>query len=215
MPLLERTFPCNVAAHGVTEVLIIPLKAGVFSPDLSESLSSAMASTVTISPKPVTGSREEPLSTTPLYGELHLHTFPRLCWRSSERCKVRVVVDRPRLCWASSVDPNVEGLKNSNTHQLVVKAILSVLTLRPQELWSLKELPFTILVVHATTWKWRSLDSRQLCGFQSPWLETCTQRRLWQGRSGQQLGRFPGKLYFFFWCFRKKLSAQETRNKEK
>ena len=70
-----------------------------------------------------TGSKEEPLLTTPLYGELHLHTFPRICWRSSEWRKVRVVVDRPRLCRASSVDANVESLKNSNTHQQIVKAI--------------------------------------------------------------------------------------------
>ena len=61
-----------------------------------------------------TGSKEEALLT-PLYGELHLHTFPRICWQSSERRKVRVVVDRPCLCRASSVDAKFEGLKNSNT----------------------------------------------------------------------------------------------------
>ena len=70
-----------------------------------------------------TGSKEEPLLTTPLYSELHLHTFPRICWRSREWRKVRVVVDRPRLCRAASVDANVEGLKNSNTHQQIAKAI--------------------------------------------------------------------------------------------
>ena len=113
-------FPCNVAAHCVAEVLI-RMKACVFSRILSESLSSARPSTVTISPN--TGSKEEPLLTTPLYGELHLHTFPRICWRSSERRKVRVVVDRPRLCRGSSVDANVDGLKTSNTHQRIAKAI--------------------------------------------------------------------------------------------
>ena len=50
----------------------------------------------------------------------------------------------------------------------------SVLMLRPQELWwSLKKLPFTIFVVHATTWKWLSLDSHRLWGFQSSCHATC------------------------------------------
>ena len=84
-----------------------------------------------------TGSKEEPLLT-PLYGELHLHTFPRICWRSSERRKVRVIVDRPRLCRASSVDANVEGLKNSNTHQRIPKAIFFSFDAPSQELRSLR-----------------------------------------------------------------------------
>ena len=187
-----------------------------------------------------TGGKEERLLTTPLYGELHLHTFPRICWRSRERRKVRVVLDRPRLCRASSVDANVDGLKNSNTHQRIAKAIFfsldvvndktlfptnvvytthdwhdfSVLMLRPQELWSLKKLPFTIFVVHATTWKWLSLDSRRLWGFQSSCHATCKQRQVWPGAGGQQLGRDSVRRKFFFLYFRKKLHARATRNKE-
>ena len=159
-----------------------------------------------------TGSKEEPLLT-PLYGELHLHTFPHICWRSSERRKVRVVVDRPRLCRASSVDANVEGLKNSNTHQRIAKAIFFSFVASSQELWSLKKLPFTIFVVHATTWKWLSLDSRRLCGFQWSCHATCKQRRVWPGAGGQQLDRFRRKFFFFLY-FRKKLRARATGNKE-
>ena len=143
-----------------------------------------------------TGSKEEPLLT-PLYGELHLHAFPRICWRSSERRKVRVIVDRPRLCRASSVDANVEGLKNSITHQRIVKAIFFSFDAPSQELRSLKTLPFTIFVVRATTWKWLSLDSRRLCGFQSSCHATCKQRRVWAGAGGRQLGRFRRKFFFF------------------
>ena len=180
-----------------------------------------------------TGNKEEPLLTTPLYGELHLHTFPRICWRSSERRKVRVVVDQPRLCRASSVDANVEGFKNSNTHQRIAKAIFFSFDAPSQELWSLRKLPFTIFVVDATTWTWLSLkgeqllslkgeqllslDSRRLCGFQSSCHATCKQRRVgyeWPGAGGQQLGRFQRNFFFFFWYFRKKLRARATRNKE-
>ena len=50
VPFWRGRFPCNVAAHCVAEVLI-RLKACVFSRVLSESLSSARPSTVTISPK--------------------------------------------------------------------------------------------------------------------------------------------------------------------
>ena len=140
-----------------------------------------------------TGSKEETLLT-PLYGELCLHTFPRICWRSSERRKVRVVVDRPRLCRASSVDANVEGLKNSNTHQRIARAIFFSFDAPSQELWSLKKLPFTIFVVHATTWMWLSLDSRRL---QSSCHAASKQRRVWPGADGQQLGRFWMKFFFF------------------
>ena len=109
-----------------------------------------------------TGSKEEPLLTTPhsLYGELHLHTFPRICWRSRERRKVRVVVDfffelraLTRTSTAWKIPTHTSGSWRPS---------FSVLMLRPQELWSLKELPLTIFVVHATTWKWLSLDSRRL-----------------------------------------------------
>ena len=157
---------------------------------------------------PNTGNKEEPLLTPP-YGELHLHTFPRICWRSRELRKVRVVVDRPRLCRAPGVDANVEGLKNSNTHQRIAKAIFfsfdwcSV----PRTL-KLKNLRFTIFVVHATTWKWLSLaSSRLLYGFQSSCHATCKQWRVWPGAGGQQLGRFRRK--FFFLVFSEK--ATETK----
>ena len=86
----------------------------------------------------------------------------------------------------------------------------SVLMLRPQEFWSLKKLPFTIFVVHATTWKWLSLDSRRLLGFQS----SCHESRgeCDRARAGSSLVDFEG--IFFFWYFRKKLRARGTRNKE-
>ena len=74
----------------------------------------------------------------------------------------------------------------------------SVLMLRPQERWSLNKPPFTIIVVHATTWKWLSLDSCRLCGFQSSCHATCKQRRVWPGAGGQKLGRFRRKFFFFF-----------------
>ena len=162
VPFWRGRFPCNVAAHCVAEVcILIRLKACAFSCVLS--LSPLQGLQPWQFPQN-TGSKEEPLLT-PLYGELHLHTFPRICWRSSERRKVRVVVDRLRLCRASSVDANVEVLKNSDTHQRIAKAIFFSFDAPSQELWSLK-LPFTIFAVHATTWKCLSLDSRRLCGFQ-------------------------------------------------
>ena len=161
-----------------------------------------------------TGSKEEPLLT-PLYGELHLHTFPRICWRSSERRKVRVIVDRPCLCRASSVDANVEGLKNSITHQRIAKAIFFSFDAPSQELRSLKKLPFTIFVVRATTWKWLSLDSRRLCGFQSSCHATCKQRRVWAGAGGWQLGRFRRKLFIFFLVFSEKATRAGDEKQRK
>ena len=88
----------------------------------------------------------------------------------------------------------------------------SVLMLRPQELWSLKKLPCTIFVVHATTWKWRSLDSRRLLGFQSSTHATCKQRWVWPGAGGQQLGRFRRK---FFFCIFGKSYARGGRETKK
>ena len=163
-----------------------------------------------------TGSKEEPLLTTPLYGELHLHTFPRICWRSSEWRKVRVVVDRPRLCRASSVDANVEGLKHS-THQRIVKAIFFSFDAPSSRTLKLKKSsprPFTIFVVHATIWKWLSLDSRRLCGFQSSCHGTCKQRWVWPGADGQQLGRFRRKFFFFFVFSEKATRAGDEKQRK-
>ena len=164
-----------------------------------------------------TGSREEPLLTTPLYGELHLHTFPRICWQSSERRKVRVVVDRPRLCWALSVDANVDGLKNSNTHQWIAKAIFFSFDAPSSRTLKLKKasLHYKFFVVHATTWKWRSLDSRRRLGFQSSTRATCKQRWVWPGAGGQQLGRFRRKFFFFFFCIFGKSYARGGRETQK
>ena len=159
-----------------------------------------------------TGSKEEPLLTTPLYGGLHLHTFPRICWRSSERRKVRVIVDRPRLCRASSVDANVGGLKNSNTHQRIAKAILlsfdapssRTLKLNKASLhyfrrpchhlrvalpWFLSALGFSIVMS---------------CNLQAEASVT-----------GGSMVDFEGSFFFFrYWYFRKKLRTRATRNKE-
>ena len=216
MPFWRGRFPCDVAAHCVAEVcILIRLKACVFSRVLS--LSPLQGLQPWQFPQN-TGSKEE-LLLTPLYGELHFHTFPRICWRSSKRRKVRarVVVDRPRLCRASSVDANVEGLKNSNTHQRIAKAIFFSFDAPSQELWSIKKLPFTIFVVHATTWKCLSLYSRRLCGFQSSCHAACylVAEASVTGRGRAAAWSISKEVFFFFfWYFRKKLRARATRNKE-
>ena len=125
VPFWRGRFPCNIAAHCITEVLIVRLKSRVFSRVLSESLSSARPSTVTISPKH--GQQRRTLvdnSTSwrapPPYFPSSLLTKQRTAanGRKSERSSIG-----PRLCGASSDDASVEGLKNSNTHQQIAKAI--------------------------------------------------------------------------------------------
>ena len=159
------------------------------------------------------GSKKEPLLATPLYGELHLHIFPRICWRSSGRRKVRVVVDRPAFVELRVLTRTSTAWKIPTHTSGSRRPSFSVLMLRPQELWSLKKLPFTIFAVHATTWKWLSLDSRRLWGFQSSCHATCKQRRAWQGAGGQQLGRFRRK--FFFLCIFRKSYARGRRETKK
>ena len=209
VPFWRGRFPCNVAAHCVADWVLIRLKACIFSRVLSESPLQGLQPWQF--PQNM-GSKEKALLTTPLYGELHLHTFPRICWRSSERHKVRVVIDRPRLCRASSVDANVDGLKNSNTHQRIAKAIFFSFDAPSSR--TLK-LPFTIFVVHAPP---ESGSPLILVGF---WVFNrrvmhCNQRRVWPGvggGGGGQLGRFRRKFFFFLY-FRKKLRTRATRNKE-
>ena len=115
-----------------------------------------------------TGSKEEPLLTTPLYGELHLHTSPRICWRSSERRKIRVVVDRPHLCRAWSIEANVEGLKNSNTHQRIAKAISFSFDAPSSRTLKLRKSPPSLFSSSMPPPESGfSLNSRRLCGLQS------------------------------------------------
>ena len=92
----------------------------------------------------------------------------------------------------------------------------SVLMLRPKNSEAEKKLPFTIFVVHATTWKWLSLDSRGLCGFQSSCHATCKQRRvcMWPARGRAAPWSISKEVFFLCVCFRKKLRARATRNKE-
>ena len=214
VPFWRGRFPCNVAAHCVAEVLI-RLKACVFSSVLSESLSSAQGLPPWQFPQ-TTGSKEEPLLTTPLYGELHLHTFPRISWRSSEWRKVRVVVDRPRLCRASSVDANVESLKNSNTHQRITKAIFFTFDAPSSRILKLKKAalhyfrrPCHHLKV-ALTWFSSALRFSIVvsCNLQAEASVT--------GRGRAEAWSICAKevFFFFFWYFRKKLRARATRNKK-
>ena len=165
-----------------------------------------------------TGSKDEPLLTTPLYGELHLHTFPRICWRSSERRKVRVVVDRPPPL--SSFERWRERWRlekfNTHQHQRIAKAIFFSFEAPSSRSLKVKKLPFTIFVVHATTWnlwKWLSLDSHRLCGFQSSCHATCKQKRVWPGAGGQQLGRFRS-FFFFFGIFGKSYARGRRETKK-
>ena len=161
-----------------------------------------------------TGSKEEPLLTTPLYGELHLHTFRCICWRSSERrMQSQVVVDRPRLCRAVSVDANVDGLKNSNTHQRIAKAIFFSFDAPSSRTLKLKKasLHYFRRPCHqmkvAVPW------------FSSAfWFSIVVSWNLQAEASVTGRGRAAAwsisKEVFFFWYFRKKLRAQTTRNKE-
>ena len=158
-----------------------------------------------------TGSKEEPLLT-PLNGELHLHTFPRICWRSSKRRKVRVVVNRPRLCRASSADANVEGLKNSNTHQRIAKAIFFSFVAPSQELWSLKKLPFTIFYDMPPPQSGSPLILVGFAVFNRRVMQLVSRGECDRARAGSSLADFEGS--FFFLNFRKKLRARATRNKE-
>ena len=154
---------------------------------------------------------------TPLYGELHLHTFPRICRRSSEWRKVRVIVDRPRLCRASSVDANVEGLKNSNTHQRIAKAIFFSFDAPSSRTLKLKKAPLHYFrrpchhLKVALPWFSSALRFSIVvsCNLHAEAPGKCD-----RARAGSSLVDFEGSFYLFFWFFRKKLLARATRNKE-
>ena len=141
--------------------------------------------------------------------------FPSICWRSSERWKVRVVVDRPRRCRASSVDANVDGLKNSNTHQRTAKAIFFSFDAPSSRTLKLKKasLHYFRRPPHHLKLKWLSLDSRRLLGFQSSCHATCQQRRVWPGAGGQQLGRFRRKFLFLVFSEKATRMGDEKQRK--
>ena len=158
------------------------------------------------------GSEEEPLLTTPLYGDLHLHTFPCICWRSSERRKVRVVVDRPRLCRASSVDANVEGLKNSNKHQRIAKAIFfSFDALSSRTMMKLKKAPLHYFRRPCHHLKVALPWCSSAMGFSIVMSCNLHAEASATGR-GWAAAWSISKEFFFFWYFRKKLRARATRN---
>ena len=163
-----------------------------------------------------TCSKEEPLLTAPLYGDLHLHTFPRICWQGSERRKVRVVVvDRPRLCRASSADANVEGLKNSNTHQRIAKAIFfSFDALSSRTLMKLNKAPPSLF--SSSMPPPESGSPLILVGygvFNRRVMQLASRGECDRARVGSSLVDFEGSI-FFFGIFGKNLHARATRNKE-
>ena len=83
-----------------------------------------------------TDSKEEPLLTTPLYGELHLHTFRRICLRSSERRKSEWSSIGPAFVELRALTRTPKAWKTPTHTSGSRRPSFSVLMLRPQELWS-------------------------------------------------------------------------------
>ena len=69
--------------------------------------------------------------------------------------------------------------------------------------------PWLCIVVHATSWEWRTLDSHRLCGFQLSCHAICKQRRTWLRAGGQQLGQSN-----FFLCFWKSYMGGQRETKK-
>ena len=161
-----------------------------------------------------TGSKEE-LLLTPLYGKLHLHTFPRICWRNSERRKVRVVVDRPRLCRASSVDANVEGLKNSNTHQRIAKAIFFSFDAPSSRTLKLKKLPLASLFSSSMPPP-ESGSPLILIGFavfNRRVMQLASRGECERARAGSSLVDFEGRFFFFVFSEKATRAGDEKQRK--
>ena len=164
-----------------------------------------------------TGSKEEPLLKTPLYGKLHLHTFPRICRRSGEWRKVRVIVHRPRLCRASSVDANVEGLKNSNTHQRIAKAIFFSFDAPSSRTLKLKKAPLHYFrrpchyLKVALPWFSSALRFSIVvsCNLHAEALGKCD-----RARAGSSLVDFERSFFYFFGFFGKSYSRGRRETKK-
>ena len=138
VPFWRGRFPCNVAAHCVAEVLI-RLKACVFSRVLSESLSSARPSTVTISPKHGQQRRILVDNSTlwrapPPYFPSYLLTKQRMAQSQSCRRSAPPLSSFKR--WRER--RRLEKFQHTSGSR---RPSFSVLMLRPQELWSLKKAP--------------------------------------------------------------------------
>ena len=178
-----------------------------------ESLFSARHSTVTISPN--TGSRDEPLSTTPLHGELHLHTFPRLAngeksqsssigpaivelramTQTSKAWKIPTHTSRS---WRPSFKLNFFNFDAPSSRTLSSPSLFPSSMPRPETVKSGAPL---IPVGFAV------FNRRATCN--------CKQRRVWPGASGQQLGRFRRNfLFFFFWYFQKSYTHGQRETKK-
>ena len=209
---LERTFSLQCCRTLRRRSIPYSIEDPYFSCVFSEFLSSARSSNET-NYNWKTDSTEEPWSATPLHGKLHLHTFCRLCWRSTERCNV--VVDRPHLCWASSVDAIVEDLKlkNSNTTADHEGRLFHFWCSLPKNSETQKSyLHYFCRPYRQPPESCAPLIPVRVGGFQLSCHATCKQRRVWSGASGQNVRRFWSK---FFFLFSKKATRAATKSKER
>ena len=117
-----------------------------------------------------------------------------------------MVVDRPRLCRASSVDANVEDLPTYISRSR--KPSFPALMLLSQELCYPSLFSSSMPPPESGA---PLIRGRWLCGFQSTCHATCK-----AGASVTGHGRAAAWSIscFFLGCFRKKLRARATRNKE-
>ena len=209
MPFWRGRFPCNVTAYCVVEVLIIRLKACVFSRVLSESLSSARPSTVTISPQH--GQQRRTLvdnSTSwrapPPYFPSYLLTKQRTAQSHSGRRSAPPLSSFKRWRKRRRLEKFQHAPADCEGH------LSSVLTLLSQELWAPlhyfsssmppPESGAPLIPVGFAVFNRRvmQLASRGECD---------------RARAGSSLVDFEG-TFFFLVIFGKKLRARATRNKE-
>ena len=196
---LERTFSLQCRRTLRRRSIPYSIEDPYFSRVFSESLSSARSSNEK-NYNWNTDSTEEPWSATPLHGKLHLHTFCRLCWRSTERCNV--VVDRPYLCWAASVDAIVEDLKlkNSNTAADHEGRLFHFWCSLPKNSENSKEVPFTIFVAHTGNHLKVALPwfLSELAVFNRRVKQLASRGECDRARAGRTFVDFDSKFFFVF-----------------
>ena len=210
MPFWRGRFPCNVAAHCVAEVLL-RLTACVFSRVLSESLSSARPSTVTISPKHGQQRRTLVDNSTlrrapPPYFPSYLLTKQRTAQSQSGRRSAPPLSsferwrERRRLEKFQHTPADCEG----HLFQF------SCSVLKNSEAW--KSFPSLFSSSMPPPESGAPLILVGFWVFNRPVMQLASRGECDRARAGSSLVDFEGSFSFLY--FRKKLRARGTRNKE-
>ena len=214
VPFWRGRFPCNIAAHCIAEVLIVRLKSRVFSRVLSESLSSARPSTVTISPKH--GQQRRTLvdnSTSwrapPPYFPSSLLTKQRTAanGRKSERSSIGpAFVELRAMTQASKAWKIPTHTSRSRRPSFFSFDAPSSITLSSPSLFSSSKPPpesgAPLIPVGFAVFNRRvmQLASRGECD---------------RARAGSSLVDFEGTFFFFFWYFRNKATRAGDEKQRK